>query len=310
MRLILGLTRRLLMPICRIYSRRVVGDKPADRVMCLLCSVDFLERHGYWPHFSQPRSQDEKVSARMLFDRNPLWIQFCDKWRVREYVAERVGSNYLVPVLWRGDNPDEIPFDDLPSRFVIKATHGCAYNIIVQDKAQLDRAKTRRQLRQWLGENYCYKSHVGTEWAYSKVRPAIIIEEFLGEKGTLPVDYKFYCFNGRIGYVLLRFYRSGEHTKGYVDRDFTPFRMERGMKEYKGQFVRPDNYDEMIRVAETLAQGLDFIRVDLYSVNGRIYFGELTPYPAAGRLRFIPGAYDFVWGQKWRLAPFIGGPRK
>src|SRR2546430_2830379 len=135
MGLLNALTRNLYFPVCRTYARRFIGDKPADAVMSFLASLHFYKVHGYWPHLKEPRSFEEKVNSRMLFDRDPKWTALSDKCGVRNYVASRVGREYLVPVLWSGENPLDIPFDQLPAQFVIKANHGWGYNIIVKGKA-------------------------------------------------------------------------------------------------------------------------------------------------------------------------------
>jgi len=223
-----------------------------------------------------------------------------DKWRVRGYVATKVGSEYLDPVLWRGDNPGDIPFDELPLKFVIKGTHGCKYNIIVQDKTQLDQKNRRFKLKEWLSENYCEDKFLGVEWAYKNIRPQIIVESFLEDNGKVPLDYKFFCFSGRAEFLQISFDRFGDASELILDRDFNPIEVWNGLTLYKGEVRRPDNYEEMLQVAESLARDLDFIRVDLYSVGKRVYFGELTCYPASGMAPFVPRGYDFVFGEKWR----------
>jgi hypothetical protein len=241
----------------------------------------------------------------MLFDRNPLWTTFCDKWMSRDYVAKRGCAEHLVPVLWHGADPADIPFDALPSRMVIKATHGCGYNIILNGKSQCDRAAAQSRLQRWLLENFCTDKYIGAEWGYRNVRPVIIVEQFIGEPDKVPVDYKFYCFSGRAEYVLLSFDRFGSHAKEIVDREFMPTGIRRGHEQYRGEISPPPNLDAMLRVAETLAHGLDMIRVDLYNVNGRIFFGEMTCYPGGGMIPFEPRSEDFAWGAKWQLAPFV-----
>jgi len=288
--------------MCRAYARYFVGDKHADSVMCFFCALYFWRKHGYWPHFNNPRSFEEKLCWRMLFDRNPLWTILSDKLRVRNYVASKVGSEYLVPLLWNGDDTEEIPFDELPMKFVIKATHGCHYNIIVRNKTQLDQAKARRQLKKWLGENYCQDRWLGKEWAYKNIRPTIIVESFLDDNGNVPVDYKFFCFSGRVEFFKVDFDRFEDHSEKFFDKDCNPLDLfEQGINQYRGKILHPDNFYEMFRVAETLSQSLDFIRVDLYSLGNLIYVGELTCYPGGGITRWIPEKYDFIFGEKWDI---------
>ena len=295
------LWKLLYWPICRAYARHIVGDKPADSVMLLLCSLYFCKLHGYWPYIKRPRSFQEKLWCRMLFDRNPLWTMLSDRLRVRDYVAGKVGVQHLVPLLWSGSNPEDIPFNELPMRFVIKTNHGCGYNIIVKDKTQLDTTKAIRQLKKWLGENFCQDTYLGIPWGYKNIKPMILVESFLGNNGSVPEDYKFFCFSGRAEYCKVDFDRFEDHTELFFDRDLKPIDFYgKGIKHYQGKFELPDNYQDMVRVAESLAWGIDFIRVDLYSVGGKIYFGESTCYHGGGMIRIHPRKYDFLFGEKWK----------
>jgi len=300
MKLMSKLLKVFYLPICRAYARHIIGDRPADSVMHLLCSLDFWSVRGYWPNLRNPRSFEEKLCSRMLFDRNPQWTMLSDKLRMRDYVTDKVGNKYLVPLLWSGNKPEEIPFDELPLKFVIKTNHGCGYNIIVKDKTQLNQAKTIFQLNKWLGENFCQDRALGTEWAYKNIKPRIIVESFLDDNGNVPVDYKFFCFSGRTEFIQMNFDRFGDPYEKTFDRDFNPMDLWQGTKQYPGKVMRPENYEDMIRVAELLAGNLDFIRVDFYNVGGRIFVGELTCYPGGGRIVWIPRRYDFLLGEKWK----------
>jgi hypothetical protein len=280
------------------------GDETANFVMKFLCALDFWNVRGYWPNYRNPRSFEEKLLVRMLFDRNPQWTRLSDKWLMRDYVASKVGPQYLALLLWYGSNPEEIPFNKLPSKFVLKTNHGCGYNIFVKDKAKLDTTNTILLLKKWLGENYSNKSCIGTEWAYKNIKPIIIAESLLEENGNVPLDYKFFCFSGRAEYVQMNIDRFGDPYEKTFDRDFAPLDVWQGTRQYPKRVPRPDNYEEMVRIAECLAQNLDFIRVDQYNISGRIYVGELTCYPGGGRIRWIPREYDYLLGEKWRIVKY------
>lgn len=293
------LFRELYMPVCRAYSRNIVKDNPADAIYRFLCSIQFWRTHRFWPDFVHPRRFTEKLWSRMLHDRDPLLTVIYDKLRVREYVAGKVGTDILVPLLWSGETPEQIPFDQLPSRFVIKATHGCEYNIFIKDKTQIDERKIRLQLAQWLRQNYCNDFLIGIEWFYRNIKPSIIIEEFLEENGKAPIDYKFFCFSGRVELITIHFNRFEKHATIAVNRDFSPREFRYQFDQYAGKLYRPLNYETMLDIVESLAEGFDFIRVDLYNLNGIIIFGELTRYPGGVTVKVLPEIQDYLLGEKW-----------
>ena len=241
------------------------------------------------------------MACRLLFDRNPLWTMLTDKLRVRDYVAEKVGNKFLVPLLWNGDDPDEIPFDELPQKFVIKTNHGCGYNIIVEDKGKLDIRTATKQMRHWLDVKTGEATFLGVSWGYKNIVPSIIVESFLDDNGKVPLDYKFFCFSGRVELLQMNFDRFGDPYEKTFDRDFNPLNVWQGTKQYPGMVLRPGNYDGMINIAEKLAGNLDFIRVDLYNIEGKVFVGELTCYPGGGMIKWIPRKYDYLLGEKWTI---------
>jgi hypothetical protein len=255
---------------------------------------------GFWPDFVHPHSFSEKNWSRMLHNRNPKLTLLSDKLLVRDYVAEKVGSEYLIPLLWVGDDPNAIPFDILPSKFVIKANHGCGYNIFVSDKTQLNEEKAKMKLGKWLGENFCQDKYLGTEWAYKNIKPTIVIESFIEENGKAPTDYKFWCFSGRVECIILYFDRFENISIKTFNRNFEPIELRFAVPEYHGKYHCPLNLDEMIKVAESLAKGFDFVRVDLYNHQGSILFGELTFYHGGTSYKFLPASQDYFFGDKWQ----------
>jgi hypothetical protein len=235
----------------------------------------------------------------MLLDRDSLMTLISDKARVRSYVTEKGWGTLLIPLLWSGTDPDAIPFSALPERFIIKTNHGCGFNMIVRDKNSFDHAEAKRQLNIWLARNFTYTSFVGMAWAYKNIQPAILIEELLDDRGGLPRDYKFFCYGGRAEYLQVSVDRFGTPSEQILDREFNRVPLYNGVTIYEGKLEKPKNYNQMLSIADSLSQGMDFIRVDLYDVDGRIYFGELTCYPAGGLARFVPRKYDFALGEKW-----------
>lgn len=299
------LYRNLYMGLSRLYVRCVLGDRPADLIVQRLGALHFWRAHGYFPNFKYPQTFSEKIWHRMLFKRDPQLAILSDKLFVRNHIAKSVGEEHLVPLLWTGTDPDLIPVDDLPDRFVVKATHGSGFNIIVTDKGRWDAEHAKSQLRSWLGRNYCNDRFLGLEWGYRHACPRIVIEHFLEENGKSPVDYKFFCFGGRAQFVQADCDRFGNHTRTLCNRDFQPLPLQLGScKQHAGKIERPVNYDGLIQVAEALSRNLDFVRVDLYSTGEQIYVGELTMYPGAGSERFNPRQYDLIFGQQWQQWQF------
>jgi hypothetical protein len=292
----------LLWPACRAYARHL-GDRPADAIYRFLCSLQFWSVYRFWPDLARPRLFSEKLWNRMLHVRDPLFTLICDKYRVREYIAKKVGGECLIPLLWSGKEPDDIPFDNLPDQFVIKANHGSGYNIIVTDKTKLRRASVKQGLRRWLDENFALDKFLGAAWGYKNIDPHITIESFIGDQGKPPVDYKFYCFSGRIEVLTLHFGRFERHETKAFDRNFNPLDASRSFRQYEGEYGQPQNYDAMVNLAESIAEDFDFIRVDLYSSGSRVFFGELTPYPAgASSFHGLDMTiFDMILGEKWKL---------
>jgi len=288
--------------LCRTSSRVTgQGNKPANQLTIFLAGLVFLIVHGYIPHLKKPRSFSEKIFHRMLFSRCKKWIVISDKLQLRKYIKQKVGDAFLIKLIWSGSSPEDIPFETLPQRYVIKMNHGCGYNIFIDGKSSLCLNDIKSKLNKWKLENYCQDKNQGLEWAYKNIKPMIMIEEFLEENGKPPLDYKFFCFSGRVEYLQISFDRFGDASERILDRHFNVLDVYNGVRLYDGPIKHPENYDEMIRVAETLSAGFDFIRVDLYNVNGKIYLGELTCYPAGGLAAFVPRKWDFIFGEKWKF---------
>lgn len=282
-------------PLCRIYAR-YLGDRPADNIYRLLCSLQFLVIHGFWPDLKNPSYFTEYIWARMLYERDPILTKVSDKMKVRSYVAEKLGKEFLIPLLWVGSDPKEIPYDKLPSRFVIKTNHGCHFNIIVKDKTHLNKKIAEKQLERWLSQNYCLSTYLGSEWGYKNIKPMILIEEFISEGNNVPIDYKFYCFNGKVEFLTAHFDRFGQHRTKSFDRNFQPYDFRYDFKQWSGNFSRPENFEKMVEISETLSNDFTFMRIDLYNIEGRIYFGEMTPYPGGVSTKFLPRNRDFYLG--------------
>lgn len=256
---------------------------------------------GRYPNLIRPKTFNEHLNQKKLFDRSPLLTVLADKYKVREYVRDRVGEEVLTRLYLVVDSPDQLDFSLLPDRFVIKATHGCQWNIVVTDKSEIDTAAIRQQLGQWISQNYYSR---GGQWCYKNIPPRILVEEFLGDDdGEVPHDYKFFCFWGHVQCIQVDVGRFVNHRRNLYDLDWNLLDVRYKYDHTDVPIPRPGRLDEMVRIAESLAGGLDFVRVDLYGLSNRVCFGEMTHYPENGFGLFQPGSYDLFLGSCWSRRP-------
>lgn len=253
-------------------------------------------------HLKHPRSFNEKLQWLKLHDPQRLqYIPMVDKAKVRDYISEKIGSQFLVPLLGIYDSVEQIDLSVLPEQFVVKCTHDSGSVIVCHNKREFDESK-KTQLRRALQRKYYYASR---EYALKFAEPKIIIEKYLsneGEDGLL--DYKFYCFYGEPKYL----YVSGglqDHSKAKIsfyniDLSDAPFQRNDYLQFEEIPYV-PKRYDEMLEIARKLSAGIPFVRVDLYEVEEKIYFSELTFYPCNGMMPFKPKEWDNILGKELDL---------
>lgn len=276
---------------------------PEQIVSPLRTIKKYFYTFGALPNVIAPRTFNEKVNARKFFDHRPIFNTWVDKLAVRDWVAAvKPGYDRLLPELLHvTTEPGDIPFDRLPDRFVIKASHGSGWLRIVKDKASLDREAVIAECREWLGLNYY---DLNLEAVYRDIPPRIMIEEFLDNGfGEAPEDYKLYVFHGRVEIIQVDVARFGQHRRKIYDRNWQEQPFELSVQTYEGALPPPPQLARLIEVAETLAGDIDFVRADLYLVGDRIYFGEMTPSSGNGFNRFTPESSDAVMGSYWKLAP-------
>ena len=262
--------------------------------------VRFILRQRRLPRLLMPVTFSDKVFWKMCFDRRPLLQTLCDKYAVRSFVSERVGAGVLSNLIDVVESPDDISWQTLPASYVVKATHGSGWNLFVHDSKKLDANKAIGLCKSWLKRNYYdYKG----EWSYRSIIPRIIVEEMLVEDGSQsPTDYKIFCFDGRAEVLLVDFDRFGDHRKNFYNREWSPFEgVKFGYSNTASKVAHPVDFHRMIDIAERLSAGIDMVRVDLYNLNGRIVFGEMTNYPLAGARRFDPATFDKFMGDFWKL---------
>lgn len=253
-----------------------------------------------------PRRFTEKMQWYKLYYRNPLMVRCADKADVREYVRSKGLEEILIPCIGVYDAPEQIDWDALPERFVLKDTLGGGGNavILVRDKAKADRAALTQRMRAWVSRDVHRKSG-GREWPYHEGKNSrIIIEELLTEGDSSALtEYKFFCFNGRTEFLyVMKDRKLGESVKlGIFGREFNKLPVLRDGDADIGETEKPANFDRMLEIAEILSADFPHVRVDLYSVGGAIRFGELTFFNASGYMKYTPDDFDIEIGDKWKL---------
>ena len=246
-----------------------------------------------------PKLFNELIQWRKLYDHNPLYTLCADKLAVRKYVKERVGSKILVPLICSARTWNEINFSSLPESFIIKATHGCGWNQIVYKKSNITEAVLRQTCEKWLTQNYYFAS---LEWQYKDIPPHLIVEKLLlDSEGHIPNDYKLHCFNinHKIEVIIgVNEGRFDHHTLSYYDSDWhhLPFTVKHPLPDR--HCARPENLDEIIHISKKLAKEFSYVRVDLYNVSGKVYFGELTFTSGSGFNLIDPEEWDAYLGAK------------
>ena len=273
--------------MARLYSRVVLKKK-----------VDLKD----------PKTFNEKIQWLKIHDypNNPLVIKGADKYAVRGYVEQKGLGDRLVPLIGAWNSVEEIPWDALPNQFVLKCNHGCAYNIVCEDKSTFDREKAKRQLKKWMKEDF---GAYNIELHYSKIRPhRITCEEYLGEK---IIDYKFFCFHGEPKYIYVSsdlihdrqahigfFFLDGKKMPMIRD-DYAPMDIDE----------LPPFFEQMKKDAAVLCQDFPFVRVDFFLANNRYYFAELTFTPSAGMMPFNPEKFDLEWGRELDISRLVRSAR-
>lgn len=245
-----------------------------------------------------PKTINEKIQWLKLYNRKPEYTMMVDKYKVRNYVAETIGEEYLIPLLGVWDSPEEIDFDALPDQFVLKCNHNSGLGMcICKDKSKLDIPKVKAELRKGLKQDY-YLS--GREWPYKNVPRKIICEKFMSDgTGEDLKDYKFYCFNGKVKMVGIYSDRNRPcPTKAdYFDENFQWLDLTWGYPHAEVKLEKPEEFQKMIEIAEKFAKTLPMIRVDLYLCGKRIYFGELTFFDGSGFDHIEPMEWDYKLGE-------------
>ena len=260
-------------------------------------------RVGRKINLKNPKTLNEKLQWMKFNYRFPLQSIVSDKLLVRDYVAEKIGKEFLIPLIGKWKTVDDIDFNKLPNRFVLKCNHDSGGLVVCNDKSILDVRKAKRKIDKSLKSNFFY---VGREYQYKNIRPMIICEQYISDNGKIPLDYKIYCFNGEPDVILVckdRFSKNSHRASYFFfDKDWRFLPLNKGDDEKSAPDVeKPENLDMMINIAKKLSEDFIFSRIDLYNINGKIYFGEITLSPNSGFDPDIKESTDYMFGEKLKI---------
>ena len=266
----------------------------------LYLKIRFYKRLGKRLNLKNPKTYNEKLQWLKLYDRNPLYQKMVDKYDVRKYVSDKIGEEYLIPLIGLYHDFDEIDFKFLPNQFVIKCTHDSGGIVICKDKRQFNLCEAREKIIKCLKRNYYYQ---GREYAYKNLHPRIIVEEYMVDESRNELkDYKFFCFNGIPKSFSIISGRGENLRLDSFDVQFNSLPFCYGYRSNDKKIEKPKGLSKMIEVAKILSANIPHVRIDLYDVNGKVYFGEITFFSGSGCEKFNPHKYDEIFGS-WLELP-------
>lgn len=268
----------------------------------LYLKMQFRLRMGYPLNLVCPKTFNEKIQWLKLYNRDPLYSILVDKYAVKKWVAEKIGSEHVIPILGVWDNANEINFDELPNQFVLKTTNGGGGDVIIcRDKSIFDKAMAVSRLNKGLKRSLYRELR---EWQYKNIPPRIIAEKYMEDESGELKDYKFFCFDGGVKALFIASDRlkENEDTKfDFFDRDFNHLPVTNGHPNALSIPQKPELYEEMVAMAEKLSKGFPHVRVDLYCIGKKIYFGEMTFSHHSGLCPFEPRKWDYKFGEWIKL---------
>lgn len=271
-----------------------VPDKP-------YCKLTFLLKNKRFPNLKEPKLFNDKLLALKLFsERDSTYKKLVDKFDVREYIEKTIGSEYLIPLIGLYSDPSEVDFDSLPNKFVLKLTSGSQNNLICINKNTLDWIETSKKIKKWLSIDPYIRTR---EWQYKDLPKRFVIEEYISDSQGNTNDYKFWCFHGNPYMVQIDSDRmSDNHERSFFDvKNFERIDVKMGYNDPKTSPKKPKNFDKMVDLATQLSKNLKFARIDLYNLDGKIYFGEITFHPGNCNRRITPIEYERILGDKLNI---------
>jgi len=278
----------------RRAKRYLMRRSDGERIL-----LERFERiHGRRLDTLNPQSFTEKLFCRMISlnrDPNLFFARVSDKFAARAYIADKIGEQHLVRLFWHGEDPLLIPFDNLPAEYVIKTNHGSAQVLVV--KGHADQTDITNKLAVWLKRNYYWAAREGQ---YYDIKPRIMIEEYLkNQDGSGPLDYRFWCFGGIP--LVIQVDNHAHDINPFFDRQWNQLDLYYRDQAARPFVAKPKNFEQMLDLSTRLSAGFDFVRVDLYNIDGKLYFGEFTLTPTSGHLKLRPESWDRKLGEKWEI---------
>ncbi|MCM2304959.1 MAG: hypothetical protein NDJ72_09670 [Elusimicrobia bacterium] len=259
----------------------------------------YFRRFGRFANLSRPQTLNEKINWRKLHQRDPRFTLFTDKVAVKEEVARLLGKDHIIPTLWSGERPEDIPFGELEPPYVIKVNHGVGKHTFVRHPEDVDKGAIISALNERLKHSY---GRATRQWAYDDIKGKILIERLLDIfEDDAPEDYKFFVYHGRAHFIQVELGRFGKHRTSFYDRAWNKLPMTTASPDIDRPLLKPPYLDELIVAAEKIGSIFDFVSVDLYYAENKVYFGETTFYPGAGYSKKNPSVWDYKMGEPWIL---------
>lgn len=287
------LSKKLRFAILRFF--KFVPDKQ-------MIQIQYWMKHHRKLDLKNPQRYTEKLQWYKLYYRNDKMPICVDKYRVREYIESKGLGDILVKLYGAYDKAEEIPFDTLPEKFVLKTSNGSGTNIICRDKSKLSKEEIIEKVNGFLKQS---SASAGREWAYAEGTPKIIVEELLEDPSSSDgsiSDFKHLCFNGKPEYIVLDVDRFSNHKRNIYDVHWNDLHVASDCPCIEGRiFDKPANFEKMLEIATKLSEDFPAVRVDLYNIGGEIYFGELTFFPWSGYVLYNPDSFDYEMGSKFIL---------
>lgn len=258
--------------------------------------LEFVLYHHRLPDLDHPRTFSEKIARRKLYDRDARMPVMADKILVKEYVSGVLGEEWVIPTLWCGDRLPPRSARQWPIPYVLKASHGSGWNHFVLSTADEDWDAMEEKANRWLASTHAKHAR---EWLYAQMKPGLLVEPYLGTGPVAPPDYKFLVFGGRTAYIQVDLGRMQTHRQLFYDVNWKRQRIEYLCPWTEEEVEPPQSLQRMIEAADRLGAGFPFVRVDLYEIDSRPRFGEMTFYPNSGQFPFKPESVEVEFGGLW-----------